>query len=124
LPKQLGLGLGGKQLAPPARADVAFDEFARVRRLKIDTAVAALIVLRRSLIFGVRLADLLLRRRLGDRRGGCRGAEHKRRTCERRAARDALAILPAVIHDQTPIRCDGGDDGPFHPHRFPYSVKT
>jgi hypothetical protein len=124
-PKQLGLGLSSIQLAPAARADVAFDEFARVRRLKIDAAVAALIAFWRSLIFGVRLADLLLRRRLGDRRGGCRGAKHKRRTCERRAARDALgAIFPGVIHDRTPIRCNGGDDDPFHPHLFPYSVKT
>jgi hypothetical protein len=62
LPKRSGLWLGGKKLAPAARADVTFDEFAGVRRLKIDAAIAALVILRHSLIFGVRLADLLLSR--------------------------------------------------------------
>src|ERR1700739_3432165 len=50
-----GLALRGKQLAPAARADVALNEFAHVRRLEIDAAVAVLIALRRTLIFGVRL---------------------------------------------------------------------
>ena len=76
-PGRLGLALRGKQLAPAARADVALNEFARVRRLEIDAAVAVLIALRRTLIFGVPLADLLLRCRLRDRRSDCRRAECK-----------------------------------------------
>lgn len=34
--------LGSKQPAPAARADVAFNEFARVRRLEIGAGVAVL----------------------------------------------------------------------------------
>ena len=49
---RLGLGLRGKQLAPAARADVALDEFARIRRLEVDAAVAALVALGRVLIIG------------------------------------------------------------------------
>jgi hypothetical protein len=82
----LGLGLRGKQLAPAARADVALDEFARIRRLEVDAAVALPVTLRCSLIGGIRLADLLLRRRLRDRRSDCRRAERKRGAGERHAA--------------------------------------
>src|ERR1700676_4929694 len=85
-PGRLGLALRGKQLAPATRADVALNEFARVRRLEIDTPVAALIALGRTLIFGVRLADLLLRCRWRDRRSDCRRAECKRGTGERHTA--------------------------------------
>jgi hypothetical protein len=53
------LRLLDKQLAPAARADFTLNDFARVRRLEENAAVAALIVLRRTLIFGVRLTDLL-----------------------------------------------------------------
>lgn len=60
--------LRGEQLAPAARAYVTLDEFARVRWLEADAAVAALVALRRTLIFGVSLADLLTRRHLRDRR--------------------------------------------------------
>ena len=52
---QPGLALGGKQLAPSGRAGVALNELARVRRLEVDAAVAVLIALRCSLIFGVGL---------------------------------------------------------------------
>ncbi len=86
MPGRLGLGLRGKQLAPAARADVPFHEFARIRRLEVDAAVAVLVALRCSLIFGVRLADLLLRRRLRDHCSGCGRAERKRRTGEHHAA--------------------------------------
>ena len=82
MPGTLGLGLGGKQLAPAARADVTLDEFARIRSLEADAAIAALVALRCTLIFGVRLADLLPRRRLQDRRSGCCRTERKRRTGE------------------------------------------
>lgn len=82
----LRLGLRGKQLAPAARADVALDEFASVRWLEIDAAVAVLVALRHTLIFGVRLADLLLRCRLRDRRSDCRRAECKGGAGERHAA--------------------------------------
>jgi len=51
------------------------NEFARVRRLEIDKAVAVLIALRRTLIFGVGLTDLLLGCRLRYRRSDCRRAE-------------------------------------------------
>src|SRR6202161_3520879 len=81
-----GLALWSKQLAPTARADVALNEFTRFRRLEIDAAVAVLIALRRALIFGVRLADLLLRRRLRDRRSDCRRAECKRSAGQRHTA--------------------------------------
>jgi hypothetical protein len=74
-----------ESLAPGAQADFALDDFARVRRLEEHAAVAALVALRRILIFGVRLAELLLRRRLRDHRSGCR-AERKRRAGERYAA--------------------------------------
>jgi hypothetical protein len=50
-----------RELAPAARADVVLNEFTRVRQLEIDAAVAVLLTLRRTLIFGVCLADLLLR---------------------------------------------------------------
>jgi hypothetical protein len=80
------LALRGKQLAPATRADVALNEFARVRRLEIDTPVAPLIALGRTLIFGVRLADLLLRCRWRDRRSDCRRAECKRGAGERHTA--------------------------------------
>ena len=56
MPGTLGLGLGGKQLAPAARADVPFHEFACIRRLEVDAAVAVLVALRCSLIFGVATA--------------------------------------------------------------------
>ncbi len=58
------LRLLNKQLAPAVRADVAFDEFARIRRLEVSAALAALVALRRVLIVGGRLADLHLRGRL------------------------------------------------------------
>jgi glycine/D-amino acid oxidase-like deaminating enzyme len=48
---------------PAARADFALNDFACVRRLEEHAAVAALVALRRTLIFGVRLAHLLLRHR-------------------------------------------------------------
>jgi hypothetical protein len=95
IPEENGLGrlgpkifrdLRGKQLAPAARADVTLDEFARIRWLETDAAVATLVALRCTLIFGVRLADLLPRRRLQDRRSGCRRAKRKRRTGERHSA--------------------------------------
>jgi len=38
----------GEQLAPAARANVAFDEFASFRRLEVDAAIAALVALRRA----------------------------------------------------------------------------
>src|ERR1700722_16843915 len=60
-PGRLGLALRGKQLTPAARADVALNEFARVRRLEIDAAVAVLTALRRALVGRVGLADFLLR---------------------------------------------------------------
>ena len=63
-------------------------------------AVAALFILRRSLIFGEFLADLLLRRRLRARRSGGRRAERKRRAREHHAARDAFPIVPAAVHDR------------------------
>jgi hypothetical protein len=50
----------------------------RVRRLEADAAIAALVALRRTLIFGVRLADLLPCRRLRDRRSECCRAERRR----------------------------------------------
>ena len=96
------LCLRGKQLAPAARADVALDEFARIRRLEVVAAAAALVAVWRTLIFGVRLTDLLLRRRSGDRSSGYCAAERKRRTGENRSARDALAVISAVIHDRLP----------------------
>ena len=64
-----------KQLAPAARLDVALDEFARIRRLEVDAAVAVLVALRRGLIFGVHLAQFNLRRRLRDHRSDCGRAE-------------------------------------------------
>ena len=113
------------------------NEFARVRRLEIDAAVAVLIALRRTLIFGVRLAELLLRCRLRDRRGDCRRAECKRGAGERHTARDALVIVAAIIHDRLPSRfcfaqVDAGGHGGirltmtilFAAYRCPYSVKT
>src|SRR6266849_8872082 len=81
-----GLGLRGKQLAPAARADVALDEFARIHRLEVDAAVAAPVALRRNLILGVRLADLLLRCRLRDRRSGCRCDQRTRGAGKHHAA--------------------------------------
>jgi hypothetical protein len=85
-PGRPGLALRGKQLAPATRADVALNEFARARRLEIDAAVAVLIAIRRTLIFRVRLADLLLRCRLRDRRSDRRRAECKRGAGERDTA--------------------------------------
>jgi hypothetical protein len=82
---RLGLGLRGKQLAPAARADVALDEFARIRRLEVDAAVAALVALGRVLIVGDRLADLYLHHGLRHSRD-CRRAERKRRAGEQHAA--------------------------------------
>jgi hypothetical protein len=67
-----------KQLAPAARLDVALDEFARIRRLEVDAAVAVPVVLRRALILGVCLANLLLRHYLRHRGRGCRRVERKR----------------------------------------------
>src|SRR5690242_19849513 len=61
-------GLGPEELAPALRGDVAVDDLAGIRRLPLDAAVALLIVVRMILIFGVGLADLLLRR--GPRRRG------------------------------------------------------
>jgi hypothetical protein len=92
------LRLLDKQLAPAARADFALDDFARVRRLEEDAAVAALVALRRTLIFGVSLTDLLLRGYLRDHGNGCRRAERKRRAGEHDAARDALTIIAVAIH--------------------------
>ena len=80
------LGLRVKELAPAARLDVAFDEFARIRWLEVDAAIALLWALRRTLIFGVFLADLLLRLRVRDRCGGRRCAEREHRTGEHHAA--------------------------------------
>jgi hypothetical protein len=57
------LRLLNKQLAPAARTDFALNDFACVRQLEEHAAVATLVALRRTLIFGVRLAHLLLRRR-------------------------------------------------------------
>ena len=74
--------LRGKQLAPAALAYVTLDEFARIRWLKADAAVAALVALRCTLILGVRLADLLPRRRLPNRRGDRSRAERKRHTAD------------------------------------------
>jgi hypothetical protein len=51
-----GLRLLDKQLTPATRANVALDEFAPVRRLKVDAAVAALVALGRVLIVGGCLA--------------------------------------------------------------------
>ena len=56
------LCLLGKYVAPAAWANVTLDEFARIRRLEVDADIAALVALRRTLIFDVRLTDLLLRR--------------------------------------------------------------
>jgi hypothetical protein len=80
------LSLYVKELAPAARIDLAFDEFTRIRRLEVDAAIALLLALRRTLIFGVLLTDLLLRLRLRNRHGGRRCAERKYRTGERHAA--------------------------------------
>src|ERR1700720_855203 len=71
------LSLYVKELAPAARIDLAFDEFTRIRRLEVDAAIALLLALRRTLIFGVLLTDLLLRLRLRNRHGGRRCAERK-----------------------------------------------
>ena len=62
------------------------DEFTRIRRLEVDAAIALLWALRRTLIFGVFLADLLLRFRLRDRCSGRRCAEREHRTGEHHAA--------------------------------------
>src|ERR1700751_6034170 len=80
------LGLRVKELAPTARIDLAFDEFTRIWRLEFDAAIALLLALRRTLIFGVFLTDLLLRLCLRDRHGRRRGAERKQRTGEHHAA--------------------------------------
>src|SRR6201982_2828520 len=96
------LGLRVKELAPAARLDLAFDEFIRIRRLEVDAANALLLALRRTLIFGVFLTDLLLRLCLRDRHGGRRGTERKHRTGEHHAAREALAIAAAIFHDRAP----------------------
>jgi hypothetical protein len=84
----LGLRFRHKQLAPAVRADLTLNEFASVGRLKVDASVAVLVAFRCSLIFGGRLADLLLRRGLRNHRSrcGCDRAERKRRTPEHRAA--------------------------------------
>jgi hypothetical protein len=84
--ERLGLGLREKQLTPAVRADVALDQFACIRGLKVDAGVAALAALRRFLIFAISLADLLLRRRLRDYINGCGRTQHKCRAGERRAA--------------------------------------
>ena len=68
-----------KQLGPSIWADVAFDEFARIRRLEVGATLAVLVAFRRTLISGGRLADLHLRRRLRDRRRDDRRAKRKRR---------------------------------------------
>jgi hypothetical protein len=75
-----------KQLAAAARADFALDEFARIRRLEVDAAVAELVALGRVLILGGCLADLYLRHGLRHSRSCCRRAERKRRAGERCAA--------------------------------------
>jgi hypothetical protein len=80
------LSLWVKELAPAGRIDLAFDEFTRIRRLEVDAAIALLLALRRALIFGVFLTDLLLRLCLRDRHGGRRGTERKHRTGEHHAA--------------------------------------
>ena len=79
-----GLRLLDKQLTPAVRTDVAFDEFARIRRLEVSAALAALVALRRVLIVGGRRADLHLRRRLRDHGSG--RAERKRCACKHYAA--------------------------------------
>ena len=84
--ERLRLALRGKQLAPAARADVPLNEFARVRRLEIDAALAMLTAFWRALICSVRLADLLLRCRLRDHRSDCSRAESSRATGERDTA--------------------------------------
>ena len=73
-----GLRLLDKQLTPATRADVALDEFARIRRLEVEAAVAALVALGRVLIVGGCLADLCLRHGLRHGRSGCR---HTERSC-------------------------------------------
>ena len=79
-----GLRLLDKQLTPAVRTDVAFDEFARIRRLEVSAALAAPVALRRALIVGGRRTDLHLRRRLRDH---CSGrAERKRCACKHYAA--------------------------------------
>ena len=70
------------QLTPATRANVALDEFAPVRRLKVDAAVAALVALGRVLIVGGCLADLYLRHGLRHSRSGCRHTERSRRAGE------------------------------------------
>jgi hypothetical protein len=91
------LRLLNKQLAPAIRADLAFDEFACIRRLEISAALAPLVALRPVLILGGRPAELHLRRRLRDHGGDWR-AERKRCTGEHGAARYAMAIRPAAAH--------------------------
>jgi hypothetical protein len=81
-----GLRLLNKQLAPAVQADVALDEFARIRRLEVSAALAALVALRRVLIVGGRLADLHLRHRRRDHHNGCGRADSKRRAGEHDAA--------------------------------------
>jgi hypothetical protein len=70
------LRLLNKQLAPAIRADLAFDEFACIRRLEVSAALAT------------RLRD----------HGGDWHAERKRCTGEHGAARYAMAIRPAAAH--------------------------
>ena len=90
------LRLLNKQLAPAIRADLAFDEFACIRRLEVSAALATLVALRPVLILGGRPAELHLRRRLRDHGGDWR--EPKRCTGEHGAARYAMAIRPAAAH--------------------------
>jgi hypothetical protein len=61
-------------------------ELARIRRLEVGAALAALVALWRTLISSGRLADLHLRRRLRDRHRDGRRAERKRRACKHYAA--------------------------------------
>src|ERR1051326_2294303 len=68
-------GLGAEELAPALRADIAVDDFAGVWRLKLDAAVALLIIIRMVHILGVGLTDLLRRRGAPDCNAACRCAD-------------------------------------------------
>jgi len=76
------------------------DEFARIRRLEVHATVAALVALGRVLIVGGCLADLYLRHGLRHSRSGCHHTERNRRAAEHHSTSDALAIVPAAIHDR------------------------
>src|SRR5579871_1675651 len=94
--------LGAEELAPALRADVAVDDLAGARRLKLDASVALLIVVRMIHIFGVGLTDLLLRRGARHRSacGGC--ADRHGRSGNHHASRNSVPIMFAVAHN--PLR--------------------